>query len=157
MSKPLNEIPVQFVKGVGPVKGKLLANLGIHTVEDLLYLFPSRYEDRSQFTPLALVKVGEKQTVAGHVVAVGKRNFYSKNRSFEISVGDKTGRIFCVWFNQPYLDKFFKEGQEIVLYGRVELFKKRLQMVVPDLILIHGHLQVEQILQHPTSAREIIQ
>ncbi len=136
MSKPLNEIAIQFVKGVGPSKAKLLANLGIFTVEDLLYLFPSRYEDRSQLTPMALVQVGERQTVAGHVLSVGKRNFYSKQRRCEITVGDKTGRIFAVWFNQPYLDKYFKEGQEIVLYGRVEIYQKRLQMLVPDYELI---------------------
>ncbi len=136
MPQLLSDIPIQFVKGVGPSKAKLLANLGITTVEDLLYLFPSRYEDRSQLTPMAMVQVGERQTVAGHVLSVGKRNFYSKNRTFEMAVGDKSGRIFCVWFNQPYLDKYFKEGQEIVLYGRVEVFKKRLQMLVPAFELI---------------------
>ncbi|MEI7998304.1 MAG: ATP-dependent DNA helicase RecG, partial [Candidatus Omnitrophota bacterium] len=136
--KSLSELPIQFIKGVGPSKAKLLLNLGIHTAEDLLYLFPSRYEDRSQFTPMAMIKVGEKQTVAGHVLAVGKRNFYSKTRVFEISVGDDSGRIFCVWFNQPYLDRYFKEGQEIVLHGRVEVFKNRLQMLVPDFELINA-------------------
>jgi ATP-dependent DNA helicase RecG len=133
---PITETPIQFIKGVGPAKAKLLVNLGIFTVEDLLYLFPTRYEDRSQLTPIAMVQGGEKQTVAGHVIKVGKRNFFSKHRSFEMAVGDKTGRIYCVWFNQPYLDKYFKEGQEIVLYGRVEVFKNRLQMVVPDFELI---------------------
>ncbi len=136
MSQDLSDIPVQFLKGVGPTKAKLLANLGIHTIDDLLYLFPYRYEDRSQLMPIAMVKAGEKQTVAGQVFKVGKRNFYSRTRAFEIVVGDKTGRIFCVWFNQPYLDKYFKEGQEIVLYGRVEVFKNRLQMLMPDFELI---------------------
>ena len=58
MSQALSEIPIQFIKGVGPAKAKLLANLGVNTVEDLLYLFPNRYEDRSQFTPIAMVQVG---------------------------------------------------------------------------------------------------
>jgi len=136
MSQNLSDALVQFVKGVGPSKAKLLANLSVVTIEDLFYLFPYRYEDRCELTPIALVNVGEKQTVSGRVLAVGKRNFYSKTRAFEISVGDKTGRISCVWFNQPYLDKYFKEGQEIVLYGRVEVFKNRLQMLVPDFELI---------------------
>jgi ATP-dependent DNA helicase RecG len=137
MPQNLSEIPIQFVKGVGPAKAKLLVNLGVSTVEDLLYLFPARYEDRSQLMAMAMVQVGEKQTIGGHVLKVGKRNFYSKTRAFEIVVGDKTGQIACVWFNQPYLDKYFKEGQEIVLYGRVETFKNRLQMIVPDFELIN--------------------
>ena len=130
-----SEIPIQFIKGVGPAKAKLLALLGIVTVEDLLYLFPYRYEDRSQFTPIAMVQAGVTQTVSGQVMT-SRRNFYSKNRTVEVVVKDKSGMITCVWFNQPYLANIFKEGQEIVLYGRVDIFKKRLQMVVPDFEII---------------------
>ena len=136
MLQKLSENPVQFIKGVGPAKAKLLANLGINSVEDLLYLFPRRYEDRSHFTPIAMVQVGETQTVCGHVITC-RRNFYSKKGAVEVMVGDKSGRISCVWFNQPpYLSNIFKEGQEIVLYGKVDLFNKGLQMVVPDFELI---------------------
>jgi len=135
MPQVLSAIPIQFIKGVGPAKAKLLANLGVVSVEDLLYLFPHRYEDRSQFTPIAMLQVGMTQTICGEVLTC-RRNFYSKNRTVEVSIGDKSGRITCVWFNQPYLDKIFKIGQEVVLYGRVDIFKKRLQMVVPDFELI---------------------
>ncbi|MBI3601736.1 MAG: ATP-dependent DNA helicase RecG [Candidatus Omnitrophica bacterium] len=135
MPQSLSDISIQFLKGVGPAKAKLLANLGIKTVEDLLCLFPHRYEDRSQFTPIAMLKVGEMQTICGQVLTC-RRNFYSKNRTVEVSLEDKTGKIFCVWFNQPYLANFFKEGQEVVLYGRVDTFKKRLQMVMPVFELI---------------------
>lgn len=126
---------IQFIKGVGPAKARLLANLGVNTIEDLLYLFPHRYEDRSQFTPIAMLQLGEPQTICGQIITA-RRNFYSKNRAVEVVVADKSGRISCVWFNQPYLINIFKEGQEIVLYGKVDLFGKRLQMVVPDFELI---------------------
>ena len=135
MPQNLSDIPIQFVKGVGPAKAKLLANLGVVSVEDLLYLFPHRYEDRSQFVPIAGLKPGEIQTICGQVVTC-RRNFYSKNRTVEATVADKSGRISCVWFNQPYLDKVFKAGQEVVLYGRVDVFRSRTQMVVPDYELI---------------------
>jgi len=135
MPQSLSEIPIQFVKGVGPAKAKLLANLGIITVEDLLYLFPYRYEDRSQFTPIAMLQVGQTQTICGEVVSA-RRNFYSKNRTVEVTVKDKSGIISCAWFNQPYLVNIFKPGQEVVLYGRVDVFNKRLQMVVPDFEII---------------------
>jgi len=135
MPQNLNGLPIQFIKGVGPAKAKLLVNLGINNVEDLLYLFPNRYEDRTQFTPIAMVQVGLSQTICGQVLTC-RRNFYSKNRTVEVMIGDKSGRISCVWFNQPYLDKVFKVGQEVVLYGRVDVFGRRLQMVVPDYELI---------------------
>jgi len=135
MSQALSDIPIQFIKGVGPAKAKLLANLGVNTVEDLLYLFPHRYEDRSQFTPIAMVQAGAIQTICGEVIT-SRRNFYSKNRAVEITLKDKSGIMSAVWFNQPYLANIFKEGQEVVLYGRVDVFNKRLQMVVPDFEII---------------------
>ncbi|MBF0572069.1 MAG: ATP-dependent DNA helicase RecG [Candidatus Omnitrophica bacterium] len=131
----LKDISIQYVKGVGPAKARLLANLGVVNVEDLLYLFPHRYEDRSQFTPIAMLQAGKSQTICGEVL-ICRRNFYSKSRTVDVTIGDNSGRIVCVWFNQPYLDKIFKKGQEVVLYGRVDIFKKRLQMVVPDFELI---------------------
>lgn len=136
MSQNPSELPIQFIKGVGPAKAKLLLNLGISTVEDLLYFFPNRYEDRSSFLPISKLEIGKMQSMTGKVLAVGKRNFYSKNKTFEIAVGDNSGKIYCAWFNQPYLDKYFKVGQEIVFYGKVDMFRNRLQMVQPDFELI---------------------
>jgi len=135
MPQALSDTLIQFIKGVGPAKAKLLANLGVSTVEDLLYLFPRRYEDRAQFTPIAMLQVGVAQTICAKVLSC-RRNFYSKNRAVEVTLTDKSGRISCVWFNQPYLDKVFKVDQEVVLYGRVDVFNRRLQMVVPDFELI---------------------
>ena len=136
MSSNPSELPIQYVKGVGPAKAKLFFNLGVYTVEDLLNFFPRRYEDRSTFTPINKLKVGEFQCVTGKVLAIGNRNFYSKSRSFEIAVGDNTGKVFCVWFNQPYLEKNFKVGQEMVCFGKIDIYKARLQFVMPDFELI---------------------
>ena len=135
--KSVSEIPIQFVKGVGPARAALFANLGVHTVEDLLYLFPRRYEDRTCLTPIKQLKIGEFQTVAGTViVGGGHKTWFTKKHVFEIVVGDDSGRIFCVWFNQPYLDRYFQVGQEVVLYGKVDFFKKRLQLTSPEYELI---------------------
>ncbi len=128
---------IQFLKGVGPVKARLLNLLSVQTIEDLFYLFPRRYEDRSKFTPIKNLKIGQFQTVAGRViVGGGRKSWASGRRIVEITVGDESGRIFCVWFNQPYLANLFKIDQEVVLYGRVEFFKNRLQLVSPEYELI---------------------
>lgn len=58
---------VQYVKGIGPRRAAFLATLGIHTVRDLCCFFPRRYEDRSSFTPIADVVVGETATLRGIV------------------------------------------------------------------------------------------
>ncbi len=135
--QPLKEISVQFIKGVGPAKKKLFEKLGVETVEDLLYLFPRRYEDRTRMTPLSQVKPGETLTVSGQVLAQGARqSWYTRKHVYEMAIGDGHGRLCVVWFNQPYLNKYFSVGTPVVLYGRVELYKDRLQMVSPEYEII---------------------
>ncbi len=133
----LNETSVQFVKGVGPARKKLFANLGIETVEDLLYFFPRRYEDRTQMTPLNKLRLGEFQTVTGKVIARGgHRSWYTKKHVYETVIGDESGGVHCIWFNQPFLENYFHVGEYVVLYGKVEIYKDRLQMVAPEYELI---------------------
>lgn len=124
---------IQYLKGVGPARTKLFGNLGVTTIEDLLYLFPRRYDDRRTVTPIDKLKLGEWQTVIGTVLSTGgRRAYWNKKHVFELTVGDESSRVFCVWFNQPYLEKYFHEGDQVVLYGRPDLFNKRIQMVCPE-------------------------
>ncbi len=133
----LQDLSIQYVKGVGPARKKLFANLGIENIEDLLYFFPRRYEDRTQMTPFNQLKVGEFQTVSGKVLARGgHRSWFTKKHVYETVIGDDTGRLFCIWFNQPFLENYFKIGEQVVLYGKVEVYKNRLQMVAPEYELI---------------------
>lgn len=117
--QPLNGIPVRYVKGVGPARAEILARLDIETVEDLLYHFPRRYEDRSHFNPINKVKVGEYATIKGEVLTSGLRR--GKGIAlYKMAVGDESGVIYAVWFNQPYMQKVFKSGDKVVLYGKVQ-------------------------------------
>ena len=121
----------QYVKGVGPKKYRLLNRLGIQTVEDLLYYFPRRSEDRSNLRPISGVKVGSMETVKGEVLTFGVRKTRKGISIFELAVGDMSGVIYGVWFNQPYLKECFKVGQKVILYGRVERFR-HLQINTPE-------------------------
>ncbi|MDP8264408.1 MAG: ATP-dependent DNA helicase RecG [Candidatus Aceula lacicola] len=133
MMKNLKEISVQYIKGVGPARTKTFEKLGVFSAEDLLYLFPRRHEDRRSMTPLSDVKVGEWQTVSGKVLKhSGRKSWHTKKHVYEMQVGDDHSRIFCVWFNRPYLDRYFEVGQQVVLYGKVDIYKDRLQLVSPD-------------------------
>ncbi|MDP8265882.1 MAG: ATP-dependent DNA helicase RecG [Candidatus Aceula meridiana] len=137
MKRNLSQTSVQYVKGVGPQRKKTFLRLGIDTVEDLFYLFPRRYEDRRKMTPLSKVEIGKWQTVTGEILSnSGRKSWHTKKHVYEIEVGDKSLRIFCVWFNRPYLDRYFKVGQRVVLYGKVDIYKDRLQLVSPDYEII---------------------
>ncbi|MBU1062154.1 MAG: ATP-dependent DNA helicase RecG [Candidatus Omnitrophica bacterium] len=117
-------VSARFIKGVGPSRLKLLNRLGIETVEDLLYYIPSRYEDRSKIKPVAEVKPGSFETIKAKVLTFGDRTTKKGMNIFKVAMGDATGVIHAVWFNQPYMKDKFKIGQELILYGKVENINK---------------------------------
>lgn len=129
---------IQYLKGVGPKKAKIFNKAGIWTIEDLLYYFPRRYEDRTKFSPVSELVEGDTRTIKVKILAHGQRQSWRKRRFsiLELAVGDDTGRIFCVWFNQPYLKEYFKVGVTLILYGKVERYGKRLQMTAPEFEII---------------------
>ncbi|MDH4066384.1 MAG: hypothetical protein OEW19_18435, partial [Acidobacteriota bacterium] len=59
MADDVLQTPLQFLKGVGPRKAADLKKAGLHTVEDLLFRFPMRYEDRSRLQPVVGLKPGQ--------------------------------------------------------------------------------------------------
>ena len=122
---------IRYLKGVGPKKSELLKKIGITTVEDLVYYLPRRHEDRGNFALVKNLKIGEYRAVRGRVLKTGGRFTKSGRNVFRIMFGDDTGIIYLVWFNQPFLKKFFKEGQELVVYGKLEKYDK-LQMNHPE-------------------------
>ena len=137
MKKSL-ETPVRYLKGIGPKRAKSLNKAGIYTIEDLLYYFPRRYEDRTNFTPVSKLQEGQIQTIKAEILAkVSRTSFRRRGFSIiEVAVGDETGKLFCVWFNQPYLKEYFKVGESLILYGKVEHYGKRLQMNSPEFEIV---------------------
>lgn len=130
-------ISVQYLKGVGPSRKALLENLGVSTVEDFLYLFPHRYEDRRSISKIAQARVGEFQAVSGKILRTsGRKSFFSRKNLLEVVLDDKSGRIIAVWFNQPYLEKQFVPGRRCFCYGKVEMYQNRLQIVSPEFEII---------------------
>ncbi|MDP3732585.1 MAG: ATP-dependent DNA helicase RecG [Candidatus Omnitrophota bacterium] len=126
--------PIQYLKGIGPKRAKSFSKLGINTIEDLLYYFPRRYEDRTQFISIFKLQEGKTYTIKAQVLAKGERQSFRRKgfNIIEVVVGDSTGKIYCVWFNQPYLKEYLKVGVTLVLYGRIERYAGRLQMNSPE-------------------------
>jgi len=129
--------PVQYVKGVGPRIAEILAGKGIHTVGDLLYYLPFRYEDRLNPRGIAELRPGEMATVIGEVRNSGL--FRTRRMPiFQLTVGQGRTRLRCLWFNATYLQDKFKPGQMIALYGKVEEDQRsrELQIVQPQFELL---------------------
>jgi len=124
-------MPIRYVKGVGPKKGEYLAQLGVHTVRDLLYYQPRKYEDRSKIVLIKEVKDGEQETVQGVVRSCSAKKTRRGIHIFQITVEDDSGVLKVVWFNQPFLSNVFTAGQHVILYGKVEK-RGGLQMHHPE-------------------------
>jgi len=130
--------PIQYLKGIGPRRAKSFDQAGIHTIEDLLYYFPRRYEDRTSLKRISELIEGQVQTIKAEVMAQGQRRAFRRGglNIIEVVVADESGKIFCVWFNQPYLAQYFKVGTQLILYGKVERYGNRLQMSAPEFEII---------------------
>jgi ATP-dependent DNA helicase RecG len=128
---------LQFVKGIGPQRAKLLANLGLHTVEDALYYLPTRHEDRSQLTPLRSLKPNDVTTVSGTIRAVSPPPRGRPRVPLSALLSDGTGFLTCVWFGQAYLERVFQRGQRLIVHGKVQRYRSGpLQMQVKDFEIV---------------------
>lgn len=134
---PVSPSNLRYLKGVGPKRALAFERLGITSVRDLLYFFPRRYEDRSQFRSIDQTVAGETVTLRGEILSVQLKPL-RRMSLLEVAVGDATGMIHAVWFNQPYLKNQFAAGQEIILYGKIEAYQNRLQMNSPEYELVEG-------------------
>ena len=128
---------VQYVKGVGPRLAEVLASKGIHTVNDLLYYLPFRYEDRLNPRSVEELRAGEMATV---IAEVRNSGLFRTRRMpiFELVAGQGRAKIRCLWFNATYLKDRFKPGQVIALYGKVEQDSRSgdLQLMHPDVEIL---------------------
>ncbi|MBI2884751.1 MAG: ATP-dependent DNA helicase RecG [Candidatus Omnitrophica bacterium] len=131
LSRLPHQTPVQYIKGVGPARADRLKRLGVETAEDLLWLAPRRYEDRSRFAAIREAQPGSKVTIQGRVLSSELRRLPNGRTLLEAVVGDDTGVLRCLWFNQPYLARQIREGEQLIVYGEVEGRTSR-QMVHPE-------------------------
>jgi ATP-dependent DNA helicase RecG len=136
ISEPENSA-LRYIRGVGPKRSLVFQKIGIHSIRDLLYLFPRRYEDRSHFAPLSDLPLGEPITCRGEVMDVKFKPIRGMPL-VEVLIGDDGGTLRAVWFNQPYLKKIFECGQQVILYGRVELYQKNIQMSNPEFEVVES-------------------
>ena len=125
--------PVDSVPKIGKQYKKLLEKLGIHSVEDLLYHFPFRYEDYSIKKTVNQLEENDTCTVQGVLGVV--KNIYTKygKRLTVASLIDYTGEINIVWFNQHYLKKSLKAGKTYNISGKVGFFSRKLHFISPTI------------------------
>jgi len=148
---------VQYLSGVGPQRFKLFQRLGVNVLYDLLYYLPRKYLDRTQIKSIAEITANirgrftasyttgsktassinqdEEITVKGFITGAYLRRLKFRKTIFEIVLSDDTGRISAVWFNQPFLQDVLIKGTEVILSGKVKIFKQ-VQLSSPEYEII---------------------
>lgn len=111
-----------------------LAKLGIKTVRDLLYHFPTRYEVAGEGAEIAGLVAGQEASIVGTVEKLeAKKGWKSRIPLTEGYLRDNTGRIKVRWFNQPYIAKMYAEGTLVKATGKVSGSPGKLYLANPQL------------------------
>ena len=124
--------PVEVLPRVSIAIAGRLKKLGVTSVRDLLYLFPRRHNDFGSLCRVADLRIDVDQTVAVSVWEARETMLGGRMRSTEAVVGDDTGNLRVVWFNQPHLAKRLRPGTRLALSGRVTLFRDAPVMQSPE-------------------------
>jgi ATP-dependent DNA helicase RecG len=128
--------PISVVPKIGPKYQKLLEKLEIFKVEDMLYHFPFRYQDYSQFKTIKDLQNGDTITVTATLASI--KNIYTRNgkRITKASVVDHTGELEIIWFNQHYIKNTLEIGKTYNISGKVGFFDGKLCFLSPDMEIV---------------------
>ena len=123
---------VQYIKGVGPSRAKLLSLLGVNTVEDLINYYPRTYEDRTKIKKIEELQDGEDALI--EAVTVTAATVFKLRRNMSVSkvmVQDDTGRCLITWFNQDYMRNVIHAHEKYRFFGKVTKKLGQIEMASP--------------------------
>jgi len=137
------QTPIDYLKGVGPNRADLLrSELGIHTYQDLINLFPNRYLDRIKYH-----KINNLHRNSAEIQIVGKITGFKevaqkRGKRLVGTFEDDTGRMELVWFRgQKWIRDSIKINTPYVIFGKANWFNGAFSLPHPDLELLSEHEQ----------------
>ncbi len=126
------EKQVQFIKGVGPSRVKLLNKLGIYTLRDLITYYPREYEDRSKPKNITELMNGEEALISAYPVGrMSEVRIRGNLLLCKLMVRDESGVCQLTWYNQPYLKNTFHPNQRYKFYGKVKAQYGKIEIQSP--------------------------
>lgn len=141
MNSTFLQTPIDYLKGVGPSRASLLKKeLGIHTFQDLLNLFPNRYLDRTQYYNIAQLQQSNAEVqIIGKIVHL-KTIDQKKGKRLVASFQDESGKMELVWFRgHKWIKENLKINEPYVIFGKTNWFNNSFSMPHPDMELLEVH------------------
>ena len=131
MSQLLSAVPITSLSGVGAKVAEKLARVGLHTVQDLLFHLPLRYEDRTRVYPMAKVHAGLWGAVQGTVMNVD--TIFGRKKMLTVKISDGNGTITLRFFNfTAGMKNNFTEGKLVHAFGEIKRGNYGLEIIHPD-------------------------
>lgn len=124
--------PVYELPGIGPKRAALMEKLGVHTVRDLLFLLPRRYEDRRARKNISDLVPGSPAVVCASVQQTETKNISGGRRITLCVLSDGTCMLKAAWFNRRGLEKTLAPGVKLMLYGTPFLRTDMFEMTEPE-------------------------
>ena len=127
--------PIEYLKGVGPLKGDLLRKeLGIFTFGDLLEHFPLRHIDRTKIEPIKNITPQTEFIQVKGILHDAEVSGQKQSKRLTAYLTDDTGTIELTWFQGiHWIEKALKNGEKYIAYGRAGFFNGRPQIIHPEL------------------------
>ncbi len=142
----LQDTPVTVLHKVGDKMAEKLERLGIRSILDMLFTFPMRYDDYTRMRTLNKLRPGEVTTVVVAVQSIVRRQAAGGRPYLLMTVDDDTAKMRVAFFGQMWLERQFRRGSQVVLSGKVELFRGELMMTNPEWEMVEReHLHTGRI------------
>jgi ATP-dependent DNA helicase RecG len=142
---------LSYLKGIGPNRAKLLrSELGLETYQDLLYLFPNRYIDKTQFH-----KISDLQRNSAEVQLIGRlihiKTVEQKRGSRLVATfKDDSGQMELVWFrSQKWIRERLKLNEAYVIFGRTKWYNGIFSMAHPEMELLSSFKAQKRVRMQP--------
>ncbi len=129
---PSINIPLSELKNIGAKKAALFRKLGLENTQDLLSFYPREYLDRRIITPIGQIAIGADVNIRATIVSTELQRTKGKMTILRCYLSDDSGIIPAIWFNQPFLQKKFFPGRELIVYGKAEKRFRTIELAVQD-------------------------
>lgn len=124
---------IRYVKGVGEAKEKALNKAGVFTVEDMLYYFPRKLEDRRAVKRIFDCLEGESVCVRARVLRpMSVKKIRANFTVYSLMIGDESGTMQAVWYNNRFVKNVFSVGEEYTFFGKIAFGYGQKQIITPD-------------------------
>lgn len=125
---------IKNLKSVGAKRLKLLNNIGIFSIKDLLYFYPRRYEDSSKILKLSEGIIGEKATFRCRILSLlDNRNIRKGLSITSFLIEDDSAEAKLIFFNNRFIKNTIDFGETYLIYGKYERFRGRIQLTSPEI------------------------